>query len=387
MKQKFPLRKLLKIYREYVNFSLEEQSKTIRFSLGVKELKLKEKTIKKFVSIYNVPTFVEFYTRLRDIIFSNNIFEIVEEGRLDNWYMWYLVSFLLDKNYAILSKKGKLEFKLKWIEDLLVKKRTFNEIKMKIQDLLKIPIEKYLRLPSIELLKQIRTNGFRFKPYYDQWPISLESTMTLISKILEHYPFKSKFIFLGDDDFVSIYLSMVEDEFSSIVIDIDNELLETIDFFSNHFNFNIKTKRMNVLKKGKKEKLDDLVLGFSTNPPYTLEGVTSFIKCGLNFFNKYGGRIFLGLGDEIMGTRYLLMQKFFTKNGLIIREVVRGAIHYPFMIFHENDKRIFEKMKKFIDEEVIKSHYQINGDIWILDYIPWKVKLIKLKGMKIYSYI
>ncbi|MCD6403135.1 MAG: bis-aminopropyl spermidine synthase family protein [Candidatus Aenigmarchaeota archaeon] len=334
--------------------------------------------------MYVTPTLVEFYTRVRDVAFSRNVFEVVENGRLDNWYMWHVISFLVESGYAKIDKKGKLTLTSELLSSVLVERKNVDDVKKIIQKTLKVRIKNFLRKPSIQALKKIRPRNFEFKPHYDQWPISLESVITLILKILEHYPFKSNFLFIGDDDFASVFLSIVEPRFSSIVVDIDDELLSTIDEFSSSLELQIQTKKMDVLKV---KRLKKLIFGFCTNPPYTLEGVKSFVGAGLKFFGKDGGRVFLELGDEIMGTRYLFMQKFFVEKRLLIREVARGVVHYPFMLIHENDQRIFEKLKQVMDEKTIKAHYQINGDLWVLDYIPWNVRLMKVKGMKIYSYL
>jgi predicted methyltransferase len=133
--------------------------------------------------------------------------------------------------------------------------------------------------------------------------------------------------------------------------------------------------------------LDKEILGFCTNPPYNEEGIKTFLRYGLLHFDSLGGRVFLEFGDEAIGRKLLLLQRFFTRNNLEITDIVKGVINYPFMLMHPEDHIIREKLMNFFSKELIESGYMIGADIYVLTYIPWKVGRISIKGLKIYTYL
>ena len=123
------------------------------------------------------------------------------------------------------KRSGQVEILKKDILGLIPAPQSQKEIIRKIERRLKIKIEK--EKPITELFKSIQS--FKAKAKWDQMPISQGSVIFVVEKILESLPLKKKFLFIGDDDFVSVVLAIAEPEIESLVIDMDDELLSFIN--------------------------------------------------------------------------------------------------------------------------------------------------------------
>ena len=326
-------------------------------------------------NIFYRHTFIEFYNNVRDIIYLRNPFNFIKETNKESWDLWYYISFLAT-NDLISIKENRIKADEE-LENILVPRYSEEYVLKKIVE--KVEIDD-LHRPTSSLIEKLAEERFEFKPYLDQLPISIESAVTLISTIFRYYPFYDKFLFLGDDDFISILIKIVEPRFKPIVIDLDERILEIIKSIDE----DIEVARRDFRKK---KKLDKEILGFCTNPPYNEKGIKTFLRYGLLNLDSLGGRIFLEFGDEAIGRKQLLLQKFFTRNNLEITDLVKGKINYPFMLMHPEDHVIHEMLMKFFDKELIESSYMIGADIYVLTYIPWKVRSLGVRGSKIYTYL
>jgi predicted methyltransferase len=205
---------------------------------------------------------------------------------------------------------------------------------------------------------------------YDQLPISVSSAIFLVKKILEYLPLNKKFLFIGDDDLVSLYLSLTEPNIESLVVDIDEKLLLKIKEISKKFGLKIETRKIDLTKE---KKLKENFIGFLTSPVYTFEGVKGFVEFGINQFGKDGGYGFLNLADEAIGNRILFLEEFFFQRNLQIEEIVKGKVFYPWRMTHPEDRVMFRRLKNFFDPKVIKKSPIIGASLWIFNYIPFKV--------------
>lgn len=160
----------------------------------------------------------------------------------------------------------------------------------------------------------------------DQDPITQESAIFITKKILDNIPIQSMFHFIGDDDFISILISLVEPKIHPFVVDADKNLLNGINSISKLYKLKITTLHTDIKNKIQPNKP---VMGFHCNPPYTENGITMFLKFGLKQLTNNGGIVSLAFGDSSIGNRYLYLQDFFTKNNLIVREISNDHITYP----------------------------------------------------------
>ena len=96
--------------------------------------------------------------------------------------------------------------------------------------------------------------------------------------------------------------------------------------------------------------------------------------------------MFLEIGDEAIGHRFLFLQEFFAKENLLIREVLANKIYYPYVSLHKEDKVISERLFKIIDKKFVENSPKLGASLYIFDYIPFPVKKVKFKK-SIYSYL
>jgi len=369
------MEELKNLYLKFLKFKQRHYAKDVQFWFGVEKAKLSKEEIKEVIQKYELESFFHFLKNVKDIIYCQNPLQLVLNWSVDQWPLYYYLCFLKEKGIISLKRNGKVNILKKALFRIFPRPREEKEIKEIIERKLKMKLP--LEAPT----------NFPFKTKvvakYDQLPISISSTIFVVKKILEYLPLNKKFLFVGDDDLVSLYLSLTEPNLKSLVIDIDEELLAKIREVSKKFNLKIETRKLNILKE--KPSLGAGIIGFLTNPVYTFEGVKGFVNFGVNQFGKDGGYGFLTLGDEAIGNRILFLEKFFFEKNLKIEEVISRKIYYPWRITHPEDKMMFKRLKNFFDEKLIRKAPLIGASLWIFNYLPFKVP--KPKKQPFYAYL
>lgn len=366
---------LKNLYFQFLKFQERKFSEDRKFWFGVRDIKLKEKEIKKIFFHYERESFLEFCKKIKDIIFAKNVLkETLSKWSVDNWLPYYYLKFLKDKKILDFTKRGKVVLRKKEIKNFLPRPKGEEEIKRKIEKKLKTKLD--LQAPSNLLFKT------KLKAQYDQLPISTSSAIFLAAKILEYLPLYKTFLFVGDDDLVSVYLCLADEKIEAKVIDIDETLLKTIREIAKKFHLKIETKKLNVFKQ---KKLKENFVGFLTSPVYTFEGVKAFFNFGIKQLSSDGGFCFLNLADEAIGNRYLFLEEFFAKKNLKILEVIRGNISYPWQILHSEEKIILERYGKLFSKKVVEKTPIISSSLWIFSFVPFKVP--KPKKQPFYAYL
>jgi len=214
-------------------------------------------------------------------------------------------------------------------------------------------------------------------------PISQGSAIFVAKKILENIPLNKKFLFVGDDDFISVVLGIADPKIESLVIDADEQLLECIDVLAKKFNLKIKTRKVDIRKT---KTLGEKFVGFLTNPIYTEPGVREFVKYGVNQLGKDGGSVFLEVGDEDIGNRFLFLQDFFNKSNLKIEELILNKISYPYIELYKEDKEILGRLSRMMDKRTIESSPKLAASLYVFTYLPSRPQKVKFKK-PIYAYI
>lgn len=366
--------KLKKLYLKFLKFRQEYLTKDVQFWFGVEKMKPSQNQIKKRIRSYELESFLNFLKNVKDIIYSENVLDLVLIWSTDQWPLYYYLQFLKNEGLISFKKNGRVKVLRKEFLKIFPQKRNENEIREIVEKKLKmkLPLEAPANFPfKTEILAQ-----------YDQLPISISSTIFVVKKILEYLPLNKKFLFVGDDDLISIYLSLVEPSLESLVIDIDEELLEKIRELAKKFNLKIETKKLDIIRE---EKLKENFIGFLTSPVYTFEGVKGFVNFGVNQLGKEGGYGFLNLGDEAIGNRILFLEKFFFEKNLKFEAVISRKVYYPWRITHPEDEVMFKRLSEFFDEKIIKKAPFIGASLWIFNYIPFKIP--KPKKQPFYAYL
>jgi hypothetical protein len=353
------------LYFEFLEFLKENYIKESRNWTGV-EKNVKLSTLEKSF-VHQKITFFEFCSILRDLFYYKR-FLFEKNQNLDIWVSKILLKFLLKKEAAFV-KNNKIF--LKGFPDIFLRRRNENEIIEVLNKKMKIN----KKLTFIENL--IGKERFKWKKDYDQIPISFSSSVFIASKIFDYFPVKKRLLLVGDDDFNSVILSFLEPNIQITVVDIDAEVLETIERIKKKYSLeNISTEKCDVrYSKPKKD-----FSGFVINPPYTISGVKTFFNFGDKAIKE--GLAFLIVGNESIKNRFLLLQKFFNSKNFIIREITNGRISYPFRgIFKEDisDKKELEKLGLKIEGDYIFASF------YVLEKIPWRIKNNEEK--EIYNYL
>jgi predicted methyltransferase len=302
---------LRKLYKKFLIFDRNYYFQDVKTWFGVRELKLNKKILKEFYENYEKFSFLEFLEDIKDIIYSKNVFDFVVKNAVEDWDLWYYLKFLEKERIIKVKRTGSVSLLKKELREAIPKPQTEKEIKRKIERKLKIKIKE--KETVISLFKKFQ--DFIVKAKWDQMPISAGSAIFVAKKILDYLPLNKKFLFIGDDDFISAILTLADENIECLVIDIDKQLLECINILARKFNLKIETKKVDI---GKEKFLGEKFVGFLCNPTYTEEGVKKFVKYGISQLSNDGGVVFVEIGDEAIGNRFLFLQDFFTKENLII---------------------------------------------------------------------
>jgi predicted methyltransferase len=350
-----------------------------RYSTSLKEMKLSDKILGEFYDSYYEESFLSFLRDIKTIIYSRTVFDFVKENFTDYWGMHSYLDFLIKEKIIKVNKNGKVSLLKKDVEKIIPRPQTSQEIKSIIEKKLKVKANE--KDSIINLFKKFRK--FTVKGKWDQMPISQSSAFFVVSKILKYLPKNGKFLFVGDDDFMSLVLSLAEPNIESLVIDADEEVLSIINELALKFNLKIKTRKVDLRKQ---KNLGEKFIGFLCNPIYTEVGTKKFVNFGKNQLGKDGGFAFLEVGDEAIGNRFLFLQDFFTKNNLIIRELIPNEVYYPNIALYKEDEEITKRLSSIIDKEVIKESPELGAALYVFEYLPKKPKKVKFKK-PIYAYL
>jgi len=347
-------------------------------------LKLSDKKLGEFFDNYYKIPFLSFLRDIKDIIYSKTAYDFVLSNSSEDWKLWPYLKFLEKERIIKVKKSGIVSLLKKDIIKVIPKPQTENEIKEKIKKKLKTRVEEEESV--VNLFKKFR--DFKTKAKWDQMPISQGSAIFVTKKILEKIPLNKKFLFVGDDDFISVILGIVEPNIESLVIDADEELLNCLNILAKKFNLRIETRKIDIRKeKAPHQNFGGGFIGFLTNPVYTEAGVKEFVKYGKEQLGEDGGIIFLEVGDEAIGNRFLFLQDFFTKNNFIINEIITEKVFYPYIELYREDKEILKRLSSVgIDEKVIKNSPKLAASLWIFEYLPQKPERVKFKK-PIYAYL
>ena len=371
---------LKKLYKKFLNFDryyffLDAK----KYSSSLKGLRLSNKILARFYENYEKIPFLGFLKNIKIILYSKNVFEFILKNSVEDWDLWDYLKFLEKERIIKVKKNGEVSLLKKEIENVIPRPRTEDEIKKEIEKKLKTRIKK--GEPVINVFKKFK--DFVVKARWDQMPISIDSAIFVVKKILDYLPLNKKFLFIGDDDFISVILTLANPKIECTVIDIDEQLLECINFLSSKFNLKIETKKVDIRKK---KSLGEKFIGFLINPTYTEAGVKEFLKFGILQLGKDGGTVFLEVGDESIGNRFLFLQEFFVKNNLILEELIKGKVYYPYIELYEEDKEIFRRLSRMIDKKIIKKSPKLGASLYIFHYLTKRPKRVKFKK-PIYAYL
>lgn len=366
---------LNELHRKFLDFHKSLFIKNANVWVGTENLKLNEREVEEIFENYEKSSLTDFSQRVKDILYSENTFQFVVSQATEQWKLYIYLEFLREENIISISKEGNIKLLKQELLNFLPKPLSFEEIKEQIESRIGQKLE--LSKPTSYLFNtEIRAE-------YDQMPVSLSSALLIVEKILRYIPFYEKFLFIGDDDLISLLLCLSHPKMECKVVDIDKKLLNTIREISEKFNLKIHTQETDIRKNNN---LEEDFAGFFTNPSYNFAGIKEFVEFGVSRLGEKGGIALLGMGDEAIGNRSLFLEKFFAEKNLNLKEMINGKIFFPWISLHEEDKFVFEKMNKLFEKDFIENSPKLGANLWIFNYIPYQIRKVKAKE-SIYEYL
>ncbi len=181
---------------------------------------------------------------------------------------------------------------------------------------------------ALETFEKIRKKyTLTSKREYDQFFATPQTSISKALVLIEKGLVQGKnILLLGDDDWVSVALALLEPTYNKIqILDIDPELLALIEKISTDYNFkNIKTEVYDVRKPipSRHVAIYDVVM---TDPPYTKSGIDLFLNRSAvflgptkNFADKY---VFLFYGNSFKSPeKFIKIQEVIGSYGLVIED-------------------------------------------------------------------
>ena len=140
--------------------------------------------------------------------------------------------------------------------------------------------------------------------------------------------YRKDFILIGDDDLLSIALSLSNLPSRIVVLDIDKRLGGFLKKVNKEYGFNIEFKNYNVADPLPKNLLGKFDV-FSSEPLETLTGLKAFVSRGVSCLKENGVGYFGLTILEASHEKWLAIQKFLGRMNCVITDIIRGFSIYP----------------------------------------------------------
>jgi len=142
-------------------------------------------------------------------------------------------------------------------------------------------------------------------------------------------------LLLGDDDFTSIALALLNVKTNIVVLDIDSRLTDTISNISEKNKYPVKCFVHDLRKPVNTEftnKFDTIL----TDPPYTIPGLRLFLSRAIQALKREDGRKIYLAYPHRAPNELLEVQQEILKHGLAIEEIIPGFNLYEGAEMHGN---------------------------------------------------
>ncbi len=148
--------------------------------------------------------------------------------------------------------------------------------------------------------------------------------------LMHHYGdvHRKEFVLIGDDDLLSIALSLTHLPDRILVLDIDERLGEFIRNVNREYGFDIEFRKYNVADPLPNDLIGNFDV-FSSEPLETLSGLRAFIGRGVSCLKENGVGYFGLTILEASNKKWLAVQKLLVRMNCLITDVIRGFSVYP----------------------------------------------------------
>jgi len=136
------------------------------------------------------------------------------------------------------------------------------------------------------------------------------------------------FILIGDDDLLSVALSLTGVVGRVLVLDIDERIGDFLGEVNREYGFSIEFRRYNVA-----DPLPEDLIGafdvFSSEPLETVTGLRAFVARGVSCLRKHGVGYFGLTTAEASRRKWISIERLLTRMNCVITDIIRGFSRYP----------------------------------------------------------
>jgi len=157
-----------------------------------------------------------------------------------------------------------------------------------------------------------------------------EQDVVARAALMHHYGdlHRKNIVLIGDDDLLSIALSLTQLPSRILVLDIDKRLGEFIKSVNKNYGFEIEFRNYNVA-----DPLPSDLIGkfdvFSSEPLETLSGLKAFVSRGVSCLKENGVGYFGLTILEASHKKWLAIQRLLVKMNCVITDIIGGFSAYP----------------------------------------------------------
>jgi len=148
---------------------------------------------------------------------------------------------------------------------------------------------------------------------------------------LMHYHgdlYRKDIVLIGDDDLLSIALSLSHLPSRILVLDIDKKLGDFIKRVNKNYGFTIEFRNYNVADPLPSDLVENFDV-FSSEPLETTSGLRAFLSRGVSCLKENGVGYFGLTVLEASRKKWLAVQKLLTRMNCVITDVIGGFSKYP----------------------------------------------------------
>jgi len=153
-----------------------------------------------------------------------------------------------------------------------------------------------------------------------------------------------EFLLIGDDDLLSVALSLTKLPSRVLVLDVDERLGEFIKKVNRNYGLEIEFQKYNVSDPLPKTLVGNFDV-FSSEPLETTSGLKAFISRGISCLRDEGVGYFGLTTAEASYKKWINIQKILTRTNCVITDIIRGFSKYPMIYGSVNYEKFITKLK------------------------------------------
>lgn len=183
---------------------------------------------------------------------------------------------------------------------------------------------------------------------WNQFPCDLESRQARVRLITRDHPFGSfaRIGLIGDDDLLSLALAATG-HLQPVVLEGNPELRCHLRRLASAHAFAIETHPLDVRDLNADIQALSPVDAFITDPPYSYDGVLTFVYQGLRLLRRTDdNRFYLVVNTMMLGRDLHRIQYALVRSGAVLLDVRPAANRYPFPDGYSEAQR----MRTFLDQ-------------------------------------